>query len=215
MNEKGFATILGLCLILALALVVKGIQESEGNHSYETADFQTETDLQNAAEGGIYKAAAMVKKNPALLPFNKLYPSATNTRKNYQHKFDTTTIETSSGSIKIDVWGERLVIKPYEVNYARTTSKKYNTYPFIDAEGKNLGWKICAFFSRAELTSSRTGGKLYRRAFGYFIESNIRETGSNIDEEIPVSDTDKNIIYFAESAKDDLYYMKENNPDRK
>ena len=53
MNEKGFATILGLCLILAIALVVKGIQESEGNHVYATTDFQTEYDLQNAAEVGI------------------------------------------------------------------------------------------------------------------------------------------------------------------
>ena len=157
MNEKGFATILGLCLILALALVVKGIQESEDNHAYEKIDFQTEYDLQNAAEVGIYKAVKMVRDNPNLLPFNR----ELNLRGDYQYKFDRVTIKTLSGSdIYVDVWGERILIRPYgEVDY------KNKITSWMGEE--KLAY---SFFSKAELTSPRTGGKLYRRAFGYVLQ---------------------------------------------
>ena len=161
MNEKGFATILGLCLLLAIALVVKGIQESEGNHSYETIDFQTEIDLQKAAEVGIYMAVAQVKKNP--LPLNDVYEQANIYRKKFQEKGKVVNgkeIKTSSGSIFVDVWGERIVLKPYKE---------------VDYKNKTASWtgetKLAySFFSRAKLTSSRTGGKLYRRAFGYVLQ---------------------------------------------
>lgn len=158
MNQKGFATILGLCLILAIALVVKGIQESEGNHAYETTDFQTEYDLQNAAESGIYMAAADVKKNP--LPLNKLYEQATYFRKKNQFNvIKNKPIKTSSGEIIVNVWAERLVIIPYEVNYKDKAA--------TPSGSEKISY---AFFSKAELTSPRTGGKLYRRAFAYVLK---------------------------------------------
>ena len=53
MKQKGFATIFGLCLILILALVVKGIQEAEANHAREVLNFEMEQMLQSAAESGI------------------------------------------------------------------------------------------------------------------------------------------------------------------
>ena len=55
MRQKGFATIFGLCMILAIALCVKSIQEAEMNHARETTNFQTELELQSAADGGIYE----------------------------------------------------------------------------------------------------------------------------------------------------------------
>ena len=61
MREKGFATILSLCLILVIALIVKGIQAAETNHAFETANFQTEIELQNAAESSIIAAVEEVK----------------------------------------------------------------------------------------------------------------------------------------------------------
>ena len=162
MNQKGFATTLGLCLILAIVLVVKGIQESEINHSYETTDFQTEYDLQNAAEIGIHMAAAKVKseliKDKNYLPFNRDY-----IRTPPKKVIDNAPIEISSNSITVDVWCERLLIVPYKVDYAPNpdVANKIN-------DGKSIEERISyAFFSKAELDSSRTGGKLYRRAFGY------------------------------------------------
>ena len=68
MNQKGFATIFGLVLILAIALVVRGIQESNANYNYETANLEKEIKtgmyLQSVAEVGIYMAAEELKKNP-------------------------------------------------------------------------------------------------------------------------------------------------------
>ena len=67
MNQKGFATIFGLVLILAIALVVRGIQESNANYNYETANLEkeikTEMYLQSVAEVGIYMATEELKKN--------------------------------------------------------------------------------------------------------------------------------------------------------
>ena len=164
MNERGFATIFGLCLILAIALVVKGIQESEGNHAYETTDFQTELYLQNAAEIGIYKAAAKVKgeliKDENYLPFNWNY-----SRKS-QKEVINESMMYSSNRIDIHVWGERMLILPYKVDYAPDPDVANK----ID-DGKTIKErKSYGFFSKAELTSPRTGGKLYRRAFGYVLQ---------------------------------------------
>ncbi len=71
MKQKGFATIFGLCLILILALVVKGIQEAEANHAREVLNFEMEQMLQSAAESGIvevvetgtFKSAKEIKFN--------------------------------------------------------------------------------------------------------------------------------------------------------
>lgn len=191
MNQKGFATILGLCLILAITLVVKGIQESEGNHSYETTDFQTEYDLQNAAEIGIYTAAKIVKANPNILPFNR----EMNLRGDYQRKFTRTTIKTLSGSkIYVDVWGERMLIVPYEVDYAPNpdVANKIN-------DGKTIEQRKCyGFFSKAEFTSQRTGGKLYRRAFGYVL--------------LEEDDTSDWTLHFLNVADKNNYYIEKENP---
>ena len=90
MREKGFATILSLCLILVIALIVKGIQAAETNHAFETANFQTEIELQNAAESSIIAAVEEVKlakKNGVeLLPQNT-NPSLANSRLKNQHAF--------------------------------------------------------------------------------------------------------------------------------
>ena len=61
MKQKGFATIFGLCLMLIVALIVKGIQESEANHAREVLNFEMEQALQNAAESGIVEASKRVK----------------------------------------------------------------------------------------------------------------------------------------------------------
>ena len=61
MKQKGFVTIFGLCLMLIVALIVKGIQESEANHAREVLNFEMEQALQNAAESGIVEASELVK----------------------------------------------------------------------------------------------------------------------------------------------------------
>lgn len=59
MQQKGFATIFGLCFILIIVLIIKGIQESEANHAREILNFEMEQVLQQAAESGIIEAAEL------------------------------------------------------------------------------------------------------------------------------------------------------------
>ena len=120
MNEKGFATIFGLCLILAIALIVKGIQESEMNHAYETANFETELKLKNAAEVGIFKAAAEIKNNQQILPLQENF-----------------TIES------VEVWSEGTDKTDYkisvEVSSEGTDKTDYTLSSTAEIENKHTG----------------------------------------------------------------------------
>lgn len=165
MNQKGFATIFGLCLILVIALIVKGIQESEMNHAYESADLQAEIELQNAADSGIYTAVNIALANPLEnLPLN---PGSTD-RKSYQHKFNNITIKSKSlGTITVETWGERMALQPYKVNYNTNKAVDDKTRIIKDANGKIIYKEIYVFFSMASAESKRMNGKIYRRAFAY------------------------------------------------
>ena len=167
MRQKGFATIFGLCLVLVIALVVKGIEESEMNHAYETMNYQAEFELQNAADSGIYEAIELTLKDPTILPMNPGYPGM---RLNYQHKFNTLTIKSKSvGTITIETWGERVTLSPYKVNYTKTPSvaAEDKTRIIKNDKGKTIYQEAYSFFSRASVDS--TNGKIYRRAFAYVL----------------------------------------------
>ena len=62
MRQKGFATVFGICLLLVVALLVKGIQESEANHANEVYNFETEQILQQAAESELIKEAETLRQ---------------------------------------------------------------------------------------------------------------------------------------------------------
>lgn len=198
MNQKGFATIFGLCLILVIALCVKGIEEAEMNHAYETADFQTEADLQNAADSGIYMAVAKIKQgltsNKNYLPFNKTLLA--DKRKDYQKKVIDKSIKASSGNIKVTVWAERVLVYPYSVDYNNFNSY-YQKYiaKLVDKDKPAKQRVAYILFSKAEVEKPRIGGKLYRRSFAYVA----------LDEE---GNSDKT-IHFMEIAADNIRYEPE------
>ena len=219
MNQKGFATIFGLCLILVIALVVKGIQGAEGNHPYETNDFQVEIDLQNAADSGIYEMAEKIRENPSLLPLNVEYSQSTETRKKYQVKLLSTTKKTSTGDIKVEVWVERMTIEPYRVDHTKTgkdkKDKKTKTVanPLKNGDNERIYWTGYTFFSKAEFDSERIGGKLYRRSFAYIVdkiitEKTIIEYGiKKKDFEFANADADlKKKIHFMDIVSENYYY---------
>ena len=89
-------------------------------------------------------------------------------------------------------------MNPYKVDYAQKTGSKYNTY--LDFEGRNQQMAY-SFFSKAELTSPRTGGKLYRRAFGYIL---LEDDGT--------SDWK---IHFLNVADKNNHYIETENPNKK
>ena len=181
MNERGFVTIFALCLILVIALVVKGIEESDTNHNYEAADLQTEFDLQNAANGGIYEAAELVRDNKGLLPANNVPPF----RKNYQKQLVKRSIKTERGTITVTVWGERLKIQAYK--------RKYPEYTKISQGDPKYGYVL---LSVAQLDDKRIGGKIYRRAFAYVVDGyGMNSLGQTVNE----SAADKTVIHFMET----------------
>lgn len=199
MNQKGFATIFGLCLILVIALCVKGIEEAEMNHAYETADFQAEFDLQSAADSGIYMAVANIKQglivDKEYLPFNKKIPA--DKRIDYQKKVIDKSIEASSGNIKVTVWAERVLVYPYSVDYNNFNSY-YQKYiaKLVDKDKPAKQRAAYILFSKAELKNApRIGGRLYRRSFAYVA----------LDEE---GNSDKT-IHFMEIAADNIRYEPE------
>ena len=144
MNQRGFATIFGLCMILAIALVVKGIQEAETNHAREVANFQTEQALQGAAESGIVEAAELVRETPSLLPepdgFVNSKIKILDTPKTFKRGGQAI-------NISVEVWGER-----------------GNIYINNAKKGKSGVY----FMSTA--TTAGDWGKIYRRAYAYILK---------------------------------------------
>lgn len=185
MNQKGFATVLGLCLIMAIALCVKGIQEAQMNQSYVTTDFQTEVDLQNAAEGGIYSLAEKIQRE--LLDKNR----------NNTFAFSTTQ-KTSSGNVSVDVKAERAFIFSYKVNYSMPrVNGKYRAEKIHD--GKELkDRKVYMLSSSAGIYIERIGKKLYRQAFAYV--------------EFDANGNSDNTIYFTNNLPMYSFYYQKDDP---
>lgn len=158
MNEKGFTTIFGLCLLLALALVVQGIQTEQMNQLYETAYCQAEFDLQNAADSGIYAAVDKVLAGEVALPAKRM--PYRHSRREYQHDFDTIT-KTSKylGTITVKTWGEQVNLNHYN-----------ELYPSYKRRAKGVE-KAYIFFSMATAEDKHTGGQVYRCACAYILAS--------------------------------------------
>ena len=155
--QKGFATIFGLCMVLVFALVIKGVAAVEENHNYETTYFQAEQELQNAAVSGIYQAVAQVISGEVILP--KMIIAGY--RPDYQEPFFMEPKQSEIfGEITIEVWGERVDLKSYEVEYRN---------PKNLAKKKDDGKEAYIFFSRASADAKITPGKIYRRAFAYVL----------------------------------------------
>lgn len=194
MSQKGFATLLGLCLLLAVALCAKGIQESEMNFSYAATDYQAEFELQNAAVSGIYEAAELVGSGEKILKVN--FNPTLNNRTSYQVKLVNRTITRTDEKyrlkkIHVTVWGERLdsPTADYSGQKFRTYKVKYSPRKLVSLKenGKEVLKSGYILFSVAESSNGRTDGKIYRTAFAYVL--------SNLDGE---TYKDEPMIYFME-----------------
>ena len=152
MWQKGFATILSLCLILVVALIVKGIHESETNHAREVSNFELEQALQSAAESGVVEAAEYVRENPNKFP----YSDGTNiTKKSITVSNKTFKRGEQTINITVKAWGERGRIYFY---------RKNDSGKFVQVKSPCDG---VYFMSRASIEKSFWGKQIYRRAFAY------------------------------------------------
>lgn len=156
MRQKGFSTILGLCLILVIALTVRGIQEAETNHAYETADFQTEMELQNSAESGIVAAVADVHSGKRKLTTSQLEFKRITNKPPYAKNL---------GNITVRTWGQLIKnFQQYKVKYNDADETK-NVAVKSNESDKNVYF----FFSIAQAKNNHTGGTVYRRATAYVV----------------------------------------------
>lgn len=148
MKQKGFATILSLCLILVAALIVKSIAEAETNHAREISNFEMEQALQNAAESGIYEAAELV--NGKTFTPGKIFT----TNKTFKHGEQTI-------KITVDTWGARgkIYLCPASRN------KVYNSD----------GHDGIYFMSRATIDKGIWDEKIYRRAYAYVLDADDKK----------------------------------------
>ena len=163
MNEKGFATIFGLCLILVIALVAGGIQVAETNHAYETTDFQAEFELQNAADSVLVETVEAAVKRIDAGDTELINRNIDFGRRRAQYEFPASTKHSEHlGDITVTVWCEEVMIRPYKVKY------KSNGKNVAKRNGNSEHGYF--FFSRAEATVERAGGKIYRRASAYVLD---------------------------------------------
>ena len=169
MNQRGFATIFGLCLILVFALVASGINAAQTNYAYEQADFGAELELQNAADSAIYAAADKVLAGDVILPVNDNPYYVGNSRNKFQRKLITaTTTSEHFGTITTEAYGEIINVNHYKVSYRGEDG--------TDASKNNVANKLgtdanaYVFFSVAQATNPHTNTKIYRRAFAYVVQ---------------------------------------------
>lgn len=145
MNERGFFTIVGLCLLMVAAIFIKGIQEFETNYSNVTTNFQAEHELQNAAESYLIDA---FENLPQLAEYEP---------------FDFPVVNLTSEKLK-NVKVERHAKNIYLRRYIREYSSGGN---ITDIENEQYPRNVMLIISVASCDNPFVGGKMYRRALAY------------------------------------------------
>ena len=172
MRQKGFAT------ILVIALIVKGIQESETNHAREVLNFETEQALQSAAESGIVEAAEFVRNNPDYLPVSDSSDKSKIKIEIPNKTFDKTFYHGEQKiDIEVKVWGERGKIYFYDKDGANIPTFKYKDADgnIVMEKGKEIKLNYLYgvyLMSRATIEKGFFDEKIYRRAYAYILLKN-------------------------------------------
>ena len=151
MNERGFFSVIGICFLLAAAVCVKSMQETAAVYSYGVANFQTELELQNAADSALIEAAEIVRKNPALVP-----QAGYAGHSYYQVQIAVSQPKLSErlGKIEVKVFAERANIHSELGKESSAAISKADTGGVI-------------FISVAGAKENSTGKKIYRRSLAF------------------------------------------------
>ena len=143
-NERGFFTIVGLCLLLAVAISIRGVQEFEGNYSIGALNAQAEHELQNAADSAL---AEMIKNGD----YRKNIPS---------EKF---------GEISVNVSRLAMTTSVYKIEHIHTENgSRVETENRISETAPK---KCDIWISVASCNSPSVGGKIYRHSKAYVLEN--------------------------------------------
>lgn len=167
MNERGFFTLIGICFLIVVAVIVRGVQESEGNYYSIAEDFQTAAELQNIADSALIEAAELIQsgevelKNAGGLRRERQYEVPLNMNYDadvkvfYEYGIDTKNNKTGNIFLK---------------------EKLYPAKDIINV--KEEGMKGAIIISVASRDTAK--GKVYRRALGYFFTDENEETPTKI-----------------------------------
>ena len=142
-NERGFFTVAGLCLLLALAICIRGVQEFEGNYSVGATSFQAEHELQNYADTALILA---IETNDRNFTFHS----------------------ERLGAVTVKVYSRNENIRQFE---RRHNSGSISDIALKDSDDNDLAYENCKIFiSVASCDSGFIGGKIYRRALAYILD---------------------------------------------
>lgn len=183
MNERGFFTLIGICFLIVVAVIVRGVQESEGNYYSIAEDFQTAAELQNIADSALIKAMDMIApKVEEILPKRVMNER----RADYQPEILSETIDENT---VVRVRAEYAIDQSNNnIGTIKRMERKYKFGGnFEDVETETTPMKGVVLISVASRDTAK--GKVYRRALGYFF--------TDEDEEKPTR------IYFMNDLSDD------------
>lgn len=184
-SERGFFTLIGICILLVAAIFVKGIQESELNYSYIAKDFENEMKLQNAADSALVEAVDLIKNKTVTLE-----PATSLNHSGNQHKI----LDKIVDDINVTVWYE------YGKNSAggkfHFMERNYTTETDVPIGEQNKRGVI--LISVASRDSDIMSGKVFARAIGYIF-----------------TDGDENILDKEGKPKNYVHFMNSLNKDFK
>lgn len=133
---------MGLCLLLATALSIRGVQEFEGNYSVGASNSLAEFELQNYADSGIYE---------------KIIGKQTF----YSDRLGEVTVE-------VRLYESVSQIRRYERRYENIHFKTVpKDYAVKNENGDDIVEEVTIWLSIASCENKKFCGKMYRRAMAY------------------------------------------------
>lgn len=149
MNQRGFFTIMGLCLLMVAAISIKGVHEFETNYSRGIENYQAEHKLQNLADSALIEAAEN---------FNS-------TEKNIKIKIRQNNLGDIDNlkNVSVEVWGM----------YSDIHIKNGDDTNIENLPQDTVGTVI---ISVASCDSPFIIGKIYRRSLAYILDDDAEKT---------------------------------------
>ena len=171
MNERGFFTLMGLCFLIVVAVMARGVQESEGNYYSVTDDFVQAAELQNIADSALIEAVDLIKSGKVDLKES--------VRNFYNRSVNQYPIfEKTVGDVDVTTFYEYgRYNEPIDNKYGNIWLKR-KVYPerdIVDRYLENNQREGVIIISVASRDSDKTGGKIYRRAIAYFFTDDAKD----------------------------------------
>ena len=161
MNQRGFFTIVGLCLLIVATIFIKGILEFETNYSRGITSYEIEHHLQNLAESYLIENIGSIENLPI------------------EHNLgDISYGDYKLKNVQVAIYGKHDEIQFFQRVYRKNGNPTNESIK--DSEGNPMTGDGKIILSVASCDSPFIVGKMYRRAFAYILDDD--ETTEDVDE---------------------------------